>query len=242
MSERIQTTRAQTTDAPSAPDGVEVSHLEGARVDHILNWALRRFQPGCLAVATSFGPAGLVILDHLRRRSVRLPVVFIDTLHHFPETLDLLERARRHFDLDVRVFRPAPNLGAFETLHGPRLWERDLDRYQHVAKVEPGRRAAASLDAWITGRRRAESDSRRDLPIVGSGASGLVAINPLAAWSTADVWAYIHARGLPFNALHARGYTSIGDEPLTTSTAPGEPERAGRWRGQERLECGMHGA
>lgn len=197
-----------------------------------------RFEPGRLAVVSNFGPSTLVVLHTLHEIGIRLPVVFIDTLHHFPETLEHVERVRERYDLDLRVYRPAPTRADFEAMYGPELWRRDLDRYHEVAKVEPFREATAELDGWITGRRRDQSGARDDLPLVETGQS--FRFNLLAFWSRTEVWRFILTKGVPYNPLHDRGYASIGDAPLTTPVREGEPERAGRWRGLGRSECGIH--
>jgi phosphoadenosine phosphosulfate reductase len=212
--------------------------LRSADLDTFLARAVEVFRGARLGVVSAFGPGSLVVLDRLHALGLRLPVYFVDTLHHFPETLALVERARELYGLDLRIFRSFPSRGEFEAAHGPRLWERDLDLYQRVAKVEPFRRATAELDGWITGRRRDQAGSRADLPVVEGGDK--LRLNPLASWSRSDVWKEILAHRIPYNPLHDRGYSSIGDEPLTTPVASGEPERAGRWRGNGRTECGIH--
>ena len=213
--------------------------LEGASPRAVIRWAAEAFEPGRLGLVSAFGPGSAVLLHFLAEAGVSVPVVFVDTLHHFPETLAHVERVRDLYRLDLRVHRPADDLAAFEARHGPRLWERDLETYQRVAKVEPFARAAAELDGWITGRRRDQSKSRADLPTVEGGAK--VRVNPLAAWTRDDVWGFIRLNDLPYNPLHDQGYASIGDAPLTTTVAPGEHERSGRWRGTGKLECGIHG-
>jgi phosphoadenosine phosphosulfate reductase len=107
-----------------------------------------------------------------------------------------------------------------------------------VSKVEPFRRASAGLDAWITGRRREQSATRAQLPLVESGAQ--LRINPLSDWNRTQVWRFILEHDIPYNRLHDLGFASIGDEPLTTAVGDGENERAGRWRGSPRTECGIH--
>lgn len=196
------------------------------------------FEPGRLAVSSAFGPSSLVIMHTLHDLDIRLPVLFVDTLHHFPETLAQVEQVRERYDLDLRVYRPEESLEAFEARYGPRLWERDLDRYQQVAKVEPFNRATGNFDAWITGRRRQQSETRAELPIAGG--SPQVKLNPLADWNRTQVWQFILANNIPYNPLHDLGYASIGDMPLTTKVGEGEDERAGRWRGTARTECGIH--
>lgn len=212
--------------------------LIDAPVPEILRVAIERFEAERLAVVSAFGPGTLVVLHQLSEIGASLPVIFIDTLHHFPETLEHVERVRQRYDLDLRVFRPAPDRGTFEERYGTELWKRDLERYQHVSKVEPFRRATAGLNGWVTGRRREQSETRAQLPLFEEG--DRIRINPLATWSRNDVWRFILDHDIPYNPLHDRGYASIGDEPLTSPVAPGEPERAGRWRGMARTECGIH--
>jgi phosphoadenosine phosphosulfate reductase len=228
-------------DAPKVPlmDTTALSdELEGMPLDEVLPRIVDLFEPGKLAVSSAFGPSSLVVMHKLHELGIRLPVLFVDTLHHFPETLAQVEQVRARYDLDLRVYRPEESLEAFEAKYGPRLWERDLDLYQRVSKVEPFQRATAELDGWITGRRRQQSETRAELPIVGG--SPQVKINPLAGWNKTQVWQFILANSIPYNPLHDQGYASIGDMPLTTAVKEGEDERAGRWRGTGRTECGIH--
>lgn len=212
--------------------------LDAAPASEILRWAVGALAPGRLALISAFGPGTAVLIDLLAPIAPDLPVIFVDTLHHFPETLEHAERVRTRYGLNLQVYRPAANREEFERLYGPRLWERDLDRYQHVAKVEPFQRATAGLDGWITGRRRDQSETRHALPVIEDGER--LRINPLARWTRADVWRYIVENDLPYNPLHDRGYPSVGDQPLTSPVGEGEDERAGRWRGETRTECGIH--
>lgn len=212
--------------------------LEGRPLEERLAGVVKAFRPGRLAVVSAFGPGSLVVIDKLQELGLRLPVVFIDTLHHFPETLALVEQAREKYDLDLRVYRHVESRQLFEERYGERLWERDIDRYQEVAKVEPFRRATSELDGWFTGRRRDQSGTRAKLRLVEDGEK--LRINPLVDWSKGEVWRYLMDRQVPYNPLLDQGYASIGDEPLTTAVGEGEDERAGRWRGSERTECGIH--
>jgi len=223
-------------------DPAALDRLDAALADLSLREALvmmvGQVPPGRLAVVSAFGPGSLVVLHELHTAGIRLPVIFVDTLHHFPETLEHVERVRARYDLDLRIFRHVENRERFEARYGPRLWERDLDRYQERSKVEPFRRATAPLDGWITGRRREQSSTRAMLPLVEGGPQ--LRFNPLANWTHAEVWRFILEQEIPYNDLHDRGYRSIGDEPLTTAIEAGEEERAGRWRGSGRTECGIH--
>jgi phosphoadenosine phosphosulfate reductase len=181
----------------------------------------------------------MVLIHELATKGLRLPVLFVDTLDHFPETLEHAERVAERYGLDLRTFRAAPSREAFEAEHGARLWETDLERFHQLTKVDPMKNALDGFDAWITGRRRDQSPTRAALPIVER--ASLIKVNPIAGWSVDDVWTYIRVHEVPYHPLHDKGYASIGDEPLTTPVADGEHERAGRWRGGSRLECGLHG-
>lgn len=220
----------------------EVEHvnerLEGTHPREVLRWAVDAFPEGRLVLTTSLGVGGLVLLHLLRDEGLRLPVIFIDTLHHFPETLEQARRVEAEYDLDLQVYRPAPTRQAFEAAHGERLWERNLDLYHQLTKVEPMKRALVGVEGWITGRRRDQSESRSELRVVERKQT--VKINPLADCTRDQVWTFVRRHGIPYNPLHDQGYASVGDEPLTTPVQPGESERAGRWRGEERQECGLH--
>jgi phosphoadenosine phosphosulfate reductase len=230
---------AASVDAERGFDVAEVNaELENAPAQEILSWAAAAFPHEKLGVVSAFGPGSAVIIHLLADIAPQLPVIFVDTLHHFPETLRHVENVRARYGLNLRVYRPESDLDAFEARYGPRLWERDLEQYQRVSKVEPFRRATDPLEGWFTGRRRDQAATRTTLPAVEVGDK--VKINPLASWTRNDVWRFILDNELPYNPLHDRGYTSVGDAPLTSPVAPGEDERAGRWRGSEKLECGIH--
>jgi phosphoadenosine phosphosulfate reductase len=212
--------------------------FDDADPSSIIEWAVERVGLERLVLATSFQPSGMVNIHMLAAIAPEMPVVFVDTLFHFDETLAFADRVADQYGLDLRVYRPAESREEFEHLYGERLWETDLDKFHYVTKVEPMERALKDVGGWITGRRRDQSTSRSDMPAVEIGER--IKVNPLAAWTRKDVWSYIAKHGVPYNPLHDRGYTSVGDEPLTTPILDGEDERAGRWRGQGRTECGLH--
>lgn len=212
--------------------------LESSDPRAILRWAAGAMAPERLVLSTSFGVGGIVLIHMLEEEDLRLPVIFVDTLHHFPETLMVAERVRARYGLDLRIVRPARNLEAFHARHGPRLWEHDVERFHKVTKVEPMHRALEGVHGWISARRRDQSESRAGLRVLE--AQTHLKINPLVRWSARRVWDFVRKHDLPYNPLHDQGYPSIGDRPLTTPVAAGEGERAGRWRGTARSECGLH--
>ena len=172
-------------------------------------------------------------------------LIFLDTLHHFPETLDLVDRVREHYPLiNVHVYKPdgIKNAREFAEAHGERLWETNDELYDWVAKVEPAQRAYKELrvNAVLTGRRRSQGGNRGDLDVIEIDEAGLIKVNPLANWSFQQVRDYIKANNVPYNGLLDRGYKSIGDWHSTEPVDEGEDERTGRWKGQQKTECGIH--
>lgn len=215
----------------------------------ILRWAKITFPN--LYQTTAFGVSGLVTLDMLSKLQAETPdapaidAIFLDTLYHFPETLDLVEKTKaRYPNVHLHVYKPEGlnTMAAFEARHGPELWKTAPDLYDWVAKVEPAQRAYADLAvaAVLTGRRRSQGAKRESLDIVEIDDAGLIKINPLAAWSFRQVDEYIRAHDVPYNVLLDRGYKSVGDWHSTEPVKEGEDERAGRWKGQAKTECGIH--
>lgn len=213
----------------------------------ILRWSVTTLPH--LYQTTAFGLTGLVTLDMLSKLKVPRPqtvdLIFLDTLHHFPETLDLIERIRRRYPhVNIHIFKPqgAENAEEFSARYGDKLWEVDEKLYDWAAKVEPAERAYRELavNAILTGRRRSQGGKRGDLDIIEIDEAGLIKINPLANWSFQQVQEYIKENNVPYNELLDRGYKSIGDWHSTQPVTEGEDERAGRWKGQAKTECGIH--
>jgi phosphoadenosine phosphosulfate reductase len=202
--------------------------VEALSAQEILAFVLEAF-PGRVSLACSFQKEESVLLDMLFALEQKARVFALDTHYLFPETYELWREVERRYDTNVEVFAGAPVDDG--------LWETNPDLYLAIAKVEPLNRALLDLDCWITGIRREQSATRAAAPKLGWDAQhDLWKANPLADWSDDDCWTYIRERGLPYNALHDRGYASIGD---THSTVPGVG-REGRWAGTGRTECGLH--
>ncbi|ROR34375.1 phosphoadenylyl-sulfate reductase [Inmirania thermothiophila] len=221
--------------------------LAGAEPQEILRWALERFQ----RIALSFsGAEDVVLVDMAVRIRPDVAVFSLDTGRLHPETYRFLERVREHYGIALEVL--FPDAAEVEAL----VRERGLYSFYReghkaccaVRKVAPLRRRLAGLDAWVTGQRRDQSPTRAAVPVVELDAAfsqpdrPLVKVNPLAEWSSAQVWAYIRAHDVPYNALHARGYVSIGCEPCTRPVLPHQHEREGRWWWEDarEKECGLH--
>ncbi|KAI9668348.1 MAG: hypothetical protein M1829_005552 [Trizodia sp. TS-e1964] len=223
--------------------------------EDILRWCLITLPS--LYQTTAFGLSGLVTLDILSRLSTASnapPLIFLDTLHHFPETLALIARLRSHYPaLTLHVYKPlhAQTAQEFAEREGERLWETNPDLYDYVAKVEPAQRAYEELGvkAVLTGRRRSQGGKRGDLDILEFDPdTGIVKVNPLANWTFKQVQQYIKDHGVPYNELLDRGYKSVGDWhstapvlPISSFSADNDAdERSGRWAGQAKTECGIH--
>lgn len=242
--------------ALTAADLAEVNlRLANADPQEILAWAIahvpRLFQ------TTAFGLTGLAALDMIHKLSPAgkhlVPLIFINTLYHFPETLSLAAEASQKYGAEMHVYMPpaAQSVAQFEAIYGEKLWEVDEESYDFLVKVEPSRRAYEELNVGgvITGRRRSQGGDRASIPIIEVDETGLIKINPLANWTFKDTKAYIDANNVPYNALLDQGYTSIGDWH-STKTPNGvvikgldgdAAERSGRWAGRaEKTECGLH--
>jgi len=210
------------------------------RPEELLAWAADRYAPR-LAFATGFGPEGCVLLEMIAAARLPVDVFTLDTGLLFPETRALWARLEARYGLTIRAVTADESVDEQAATHGERLWERAPDRCCERRKVIPLRRELARHDAWITAIRSDQTSDRRSArPVERDPKFGLVKVNPLLSWSRADVDRTILEKGIPTNPLHERGYASIGCWPCTTPVAPGEDPRAGRWRGREKKECGLH--
>lgn len=214
--------------------------LEGRSASDILRWAADTFAPK-LTFATGFGPEGCVLIDLIGRQRLPVDLFTLDTGLLFPETYDLWKRLEDRYGLTIRAVRPDWSIEEQEAREGPRLWESRPDRCCEIRKVVPLRNAVRGFDAWISAIRRDQTPDRATARIVERDPKfGLVKINPLAAWTSSEVWGHVRAHDVPVNPLHDRGYPSIGCAPCTSPVLPGEDPRAGRWRGTGKTECGLH--
>jgi len=226
---------------PAATDLVAdlQQRLGGAPPEEVLSVALHEIFPERIAAVSSFGAESAVLLHLVAAINPATPVVFVDTGRHFRETLDYRDRLVAHLGLtDVRTIGPsAEEVARLDPDSNRAAW--DPDGCCNFRKVAPLERALGQFDAWITGRKRFQAITRIDMPMFEADGA-YVKINPLANWNTADIAAYVATHRLPSHPLVAQGYRSIGCAPCTSMVALGEDQRAGRWRGLEKTECGIH--
>ena len=208
--------------------------LRGATPDTVLTWAVETF-PRKVTLTVSFGGGGVVLAHLISRIDRTVPVMFLDTRFHFPETYAFKERFVREYGLNLVELQPLTDPGP--------LYRTDADRCCWIRKVEPLERALIGFDAWISAVRQDQSDSRSTTELLeyhDVAGRPIVKVFPLAQWSRTDVWRYIRENDVPYHPLLDQGYASIGCWPCTRPTTAGEPERAGRWAGTRKTECGLH--
>lgn len=237
-------------------DSIELtpSHLEYINqnlstksAEEILQWSLTTF-PG-LFQTTAFGLTGLVIVDMISKLNPGahpIDLIFIDTLHHFQETLDLISEVEKKYpNIKIHVYKPdgVATEQEFAKEYGSNLWESNDTYYDYLVKVEPAARAytALGVQAAITGRRRSQGGARAKLQAVEyENETKLIKINPLFNWTFQQVQKYVKDNNVPYNSLLDKGYRSVGDYHSTVPVKEGEDERAGRWKGKNKTECGIH--
>jgi phosphoadenosine phosphosulfate reductase len=217
--------------------------LEGAPPQEILAWALAEYAPR-VAISTAFGVEGCALIDMAVRLDPGVQVFTVDTDFLFPETEALIGRMVARYGLRLTTFRGEVTKAEQERRHGLALHGRDPDLCCALRKVEPTRRALSGLSAWIAGLRRDQGPSRAGIQLLErydhDDGSPLVKVNPLAAWTRKDTWAYVLEHDVPYNELLDGGYRSIGCWPCTRPVDAGGDERDGRWNGSAKKECGIH--
>jgi phosphoadenosine phosphosulfate reductase len=205
----------------------------------VISVALDEIFPERIALVSSFGAESAVLLHLLADVDRNAPVIFLDTGRLFAETLQYRTLLTEQLGLtDVRTVAPEPERVTAKDPHRA-LWMTNPDLCCFIRKTEPLQRALRGFDAWFTGRKRFQNSIRAELPLFEAD-DGRIKVNPLASWTQADLKAYAARHDLPEHPLVAKGYPSIGCVPCTTRVLPGEDQRAGRWRGLDKTECGIH--
>src|SRR5271156_3178951 len=212
--------------------------------ERVLAWAFDTFGER-VAISSAFGPEGMVLIDIASRVTANSRQNFrlftLDTEFLFPETYSLMDQVEQRYGITIERVYPLNSPEKQEQVHGPALWQSNPDQCCNLRKVEPLQRKLGELQAWITSIRRDQTTIRAGAgKIEWDQKFGLVKINPIADWSSKQVWHYIREHDVPYNELHERNYPSIGCTHCTRAVRPEEDPRAGRWAGSSKTECGLH--
>lgn len=218
----------------------ESERLETATPQEILRYAIDRFAPR-FTMATAFGPEGMTLIHMLAEIAPDTPIFNLDTGYQFAETLELRETVKRRYGIEIELKKPDTTVEEYEALNGGPVYKTDPNRCCFDRKLRVLHEAARGMHAWASAIRRDQSPDRAKAPIVGWDKKfHLVKISPLANWTKKEVWKLISDEKIPYNPLHDKGFPSVGCWPCTRAVGLGEDERAGRWSGFEKKECGLH--
>jgi phosphoadenosine phosphosulfate reductase len=216
--------------------------LAEAGPQDVLRWAVAHFHPRLL-MATAFGAEGCCLIHMLAEIEPATTVINLETGYQFPETLELRERIKARYGIAVEYIYPEQTVAEYEAEHGGPLHVHRPDQCCHDRKVLPLKKALARIAprAWISAIRKDQTADRGQAAVVQWDAKfNLVKVNPLLNWTKKDVWAFVVKHDVPYNPLHDQNYPSIGCWPCTRPVQPGEDDRAGRWAGKVKKECGLH--
>lgn len=214
--------------------------FQSVGLDQLLIWGHLDYGSD-MVLGTGFGPSGVVLIDCLWELGITTPVFYLDTRLLFGETYELKERIEQRYDMQITGVTPKLSLEEQASKYGDKLWETNPDLCCYHRKVLPLRNYLSDKKIWITGVRRSQSETRRKTQIVEWDASNeVIKLNPLAHWTDDDIWRYIRMKNLPYNPLHDEGYPSLGCIPCTQAVSNDDEERAGRWNGLQKTECGIH--
>ncbi|MCM8784927.1 MAG: phosphoadenylyl-sulfate reductase [Candidatus Omnitrophica bacterium] len=225
----------------------KIEDFENKTAEEILKFALEKYQ-NRVALASSFGAEDVVLIDMILKINPNARIFTLDTGRLPQETYDVMDRIREKYKINIEVYFPDAKLvEEMVSNYGFNLFYKSVELRQlccKVRKVEPLNRALKGLDAWICGLRREQSVTRTEIRKIeiDTAHNSILKINPLADWTEKQVWNYIKENNVPYNALHDKGYPSIGCAPCTRAIKPGEDIRAGRWwwEAPEKKECGLH--
>lgn len=215
------------------------AQFEHASTEEILHWAWETFRPD-IAVSSSFQTQSVPLLHIISRVCPEMPVIFIDTGFHFPETLAFRDKLQAQFNLNILTVRPTMTQSELLQQYGEALYRHDPDLCCYINKVQPMQWITARMKALVAGVRRDQTANRQTMRVLQQPSKGPLRIHPMLNWTKDDVQAYRHAHNLPVHPLYHRGYVSVGCAPCTRSVFLGEDERAGRWADSDKKECGLH--
>jgi phosphoadenosine phosphosulfate reductase len=213
--------------------------FENQTPEALIAWAVEKFPN--ITLACSFGAEDVVLVDMIQKISPKSDIFYLDTNVHFQETLDTRDKMQQHYGMEFVQVLPKITLEEQAAQYGEELWKSNPNQCCNIRKVDPLTDILKNYDAWITGIRRDQAPTRANAKKVEYDVKfGLVKFNPLASWTSEDVWNYIRSNNIIYNPLHDNNYPSIGCSHCTRQVMPGEDPRAGRWAGNEKTECGLH--
>jgi phosphoadenosine phosphosulfate reductase len=213
--------------------------FEHAKPEELLEWAVDKFPK--LTLACSFGAEDVVLVDMVQRISPKTDIFYLDTDLHFKETYETRDRLEEKYGLSFVQVKSHLTLEEQAKAYGDELWKSNPNECCNLRKVLPLTKILSRYEAWITGIRREQAPTRANAKKVEYDVKfGLIKFNPLASWTSDDVWKYIRDNQVIYNPLHDQHYPSIGCEKCTKQVMPGEDPRSGRWAGSEKTECGLH--
>lgn len=220
---------------------VDVSQrLWDATPQAVLRWAVETYHPR-LTMATAFGAEGCCLIHMLAEIEPEVHIFNLDTGYQFQETLELRERIKDRYGIEVELVRPDTTVEEYEKRHNGPLYVINASQCCHDRKIVPLRRTLVGKEAWISAIRAEQTAQRGKAEVVMWDAKfNLVKVNPLLRWTRSDVWDFVLKNDVPYNPLHDQGYPSIGCQPCTEPVENGQDERAGRWAGTAKKECGLH--
>jgi phosphoadenosine phosphosulfate reductase len=213
--------------------------FETKTAQELIAFAVEKFES--ITLACSFGAEDVVLVDMIQKIKPSVDIFYLDTDVHFKETYETRDQLERHYG--IKFVRAATDLTLDQQADqfGPELWNTNPNQCCNLRKVEPLTTILGKYSAWITGIRRDQAPTRANSKKVEYDVKfGLVKFNPLASWTSEDVWEYIRNNNVIYNPLHDNYYPSIGCEKCTRQVMPGEDPRAGRWSGNDKTECGLH--
>lgn len=214
--------------------------MMGKTPQQILRWAVSTFGSQ-LTMATAFGAEGCCLIHMLAEIDPHVALFNLDTGYQFPETLALREQIQRRYGVEIQLVRPEMPVPEYEAEHGGPLYRIRPDQCCHDRKIVPLKRKLVGYRAWISAIRRDQTPDRaRAATVAWDKKFALVKINPLLNWTKVDVWNFVTKNDVPYNPLHDQGYPSIGCQPCTAPVGVGADDRAGRWAGSGKKECGLH--
>lgn len=215
------------------------ARFEQASPEEILEWAWNELGPD-VAASSSFQTQSVPLLHLIAKTCPELPIIFLDTGFHFPETLRFRDALIDELGLNVEVVHPEVEKSELFDRYGEAPYRTDPDLCCHINKVEPMQQALEGRDAWINGVRADQTDQREELDVLEWTSRDILRVHPMLTWTSRDVWTYVNEHDLPAHPLFEEGYMSIGCAPCTSAPDEAEQGREGRWSGCSKSECGLH--